>query len=65
MTPWPKWVSGAVGLACAITICAGIIIVGWWADNLWHAKHSYTESKQLGDGLWFCLNGTFGNGCWR
>jgi hypothetical protein len=64
MTPWPAWVSSAVGLACSIVICAGILAIGRLYD-VPHTRPVFTESTAMGDGLRWCFNGIFGNGCWR
>jgi hypothetical protein len=62
---WPWWVNATVELASAITISAGIVLIGWSMSNLNHDELVFKESRALGDGLWFCFNGVFGNGCWR
>lgn len=56
--------SAAISLAVAVNLCAGIVVIGFFVDRYTHARHEQVNTRVPRDGLWFCLGGTFGNGCW-
>ena len=55
---WPRYIDGAVLLACGIVSTAGVVALGYLAGQ---STHAYVPA------LTFCVDalGPFGPGCWR
>jgi hypothetical protein len=60
---WPTVVSASVSLASGIVVAAGIAVLGLWMrqDSL---SPERIPNHLFDYGVWFCLGGFFGNGCW-
>lgn len=64
---WPSWVSGAIGLAVAVNLVAAILVIALVLPQYPRVQMPTNGEVNLrvpSNGLWFCVNGTFGNGCW-
>ena len=60
----PVWVIASVELACGVVIAAGIVVIGLLVQ--WHPARVERAANHLFDyGIWFCVYGVFGNGCWQ
>lgn len=52
-----------IELACGVVICAGVVFIGYVIDRYTHAGATAGNPAIPSQGVWFCINGIFGNGC--